>query len=355
MTAEQSNPAAQPAASPARSPLGAASRPLLRSEVQLSRADDDLIAAAPDTEYAFHGASAAALAPIAHQLDASLTVEELAGRAGVTAAELAATLDVLAADGLVIDLQEAFENPTPARFLELYLQVCKSWSTEFSSAQFWSELMSGATPPAVVLGWGIETYHYVESANEHMAASVAYCRNDTVVRRWFAQHYVEEHDHGRIFLDGLEACGLIRDQIRAAPPLASTRALINFLVELATNDSLAYAGTYGVMRGGSSIESKDVTKLCDKLTSQYGYATGLVEAIRAHSAEDVGLDHNEIVLARWLKKRGHVSPDDAQRILRAARGMADHFVLFFEGIRDYYGTRGALVPRRPCDARWLTV
>lgn len=354
MTVDQSNPDTRPAAAHAHSRLGASSRPLLRSEVQFSKVDDELVAATPDTEYVFHGASAAALGPITQQLDASLTVSELAGRAGVTATELAATIDVLAADGLVIDLQEAFDHPTPERFLEIYREVCRSWSTEFNSTEFWSEMMSGAAPSAVVLGWGIETHHYVESANEHMAASVAYCRNDTVVRRWFAQHYVEEHDHGRIFLDGLAACGLVRDQVRSAPPLASTRALINFLVELATNDSLAYAATYGVMRAGTAISAEAVTRFCDTLASQYGFARGLIEAFRAHASEDVGLNHNEIVLARWLRKRGNVSPDEAQRILRGARGMADHFILFFEGIRDHYGVRGALVPRRPCDARWLT-
>lgn len=333
-------------------PIHPASRPLLRSDAICTVTGDELIVATPHMDYDFRGTSAAALAAIVDQLDASVTVGALAARAGVTAEEVAAILQVLAEEGDVVDLQEAFESPTPDRFLDIYTQVCRSWAPEIEATPLFAELMAGTAQPATVLGWGIETYHYVESANEHMSAAVAYCRSDTVVRRWLARHYVEEHAHGQIFLDGLAACGLSPEQVRRAPPLASTRALINFLVELATNDGLAYAASYGAMRGGSSITADKATRFCDRLAGHYGFARGLIEAIRAHSTEDVTGKHDELVLARWLRRRGHVSPDDALRIFRAARGTIDRFVLYFEGIHDYYGARGAAVPRRRCDVQW---
>jgi pyrroloquinoline quinone (PQQ) biosynthesis protein C len=355
MTTEQSNLDSPPATSRLRSPIREGSRPLLRSDATFSTIADELVVATPHMDYGFRGSSATTLLAINQQLDASLTVAELAARAGVAPAEVAAILEVLSEEGDIVDLQEAFEYPTPDRFLEIYYQVCRSWVPEVEATPFMTQLMAGTAPQAMVLGWGIETYHYVESANEHMPASVAYCRNDTVVRRWLAQHYVEEHGHGQIFLDGLEACGLSPDQVRRAPPLASTRALINFLIELATNDGLAYAGTFGAMRGGSPTTAETVTRFYDHLVKHYGFAHGLAEAFHTHSSEDVALNHDEIVLSRWLRRRGHVSPDDAQRILRAARGMVDHFVLYFEGIHDYYGARGSALPRRPCDVRWDAV
>jgi hypothetical protein len=52
------------------------------------------------------------------------------------------------------------------------------------------------------------------------------------------------------------------------------------------------------------------------------------------------------VLHRLLSRETLVRPDQAQRILDAARGAAEQFILFFEEIGDYYGGERASVPCR---------
>jgi hypothetical protein len=174
----------------------------------------------------FHGDSARVLAAISERLDGSASIAELAGATGFSPSALAAVLAPLAEDGLLVDVLVALAATSAEEFLPVYKRICRSWATEMTQGPFWRTLLEGRASRELVLGWGIEFYHYVASANEHMAASVAHCRTDNLARQWLAQHYVEEHDHAAIFLDGLVACGFDADQRRRSPPLAKIIAAL---------------------------------------------------------------------------------------------------------------------------------
>jgi pyrroloquinoline quinone (PQQ) biosynthesis protein C len=334
--------------------LGLSSRPMLAPNTTISLQAEGAVVETESATYTFEGDSARIIAAVGERLDGRARLSELASEVGVSAEHLRATLDALAGDEVVIDTGVALEAISPDVFLPQYHRLCSTWAKEIYATPFWQKMESGEASRTLVLGWGVEFYHYVDGANEHMAASTCHCREDYELRRWLAHHYVDEHDHGPIFLKGLERCGLDPWQIRQAPPLASTRALINFLYELACSDSIAYAATFGIMHHEpEGMRQEQVSRYFDDMTARYGFATGLFDSIKEHAKLDEGLDHETLVLERLLRRNGTVSPDAALRILRAARSAAEHFVLFFEGIADFYGAPEATVPRRPADARWL--
>jgi len=330
-----------------------ASIPLLSPDVTVQALPGgDLSVETADTEYTFHGEGGRALAAVADRLDGSASIADLASPAEVSPESLARVLDSLVEDGLVMDARRLLQPSSVEEFLAAYHQACGLWAKEMSLGPFWSTLASGRAPRAMVLGWGVEFYHYVEAANEHMAASVAYCRGDPGARRWFAQHYAEEYNHSIIFLEGLVACGLDRDQVRRAPPLSTTRALLNHLVELATTDSLAYAGAFGLMRDSRAVRDDQRVRY-EQLIEHYPFARGMFEAIQKHNNLDQGLKHDELVLERIVQRDGRVTPEAARRIAGGARSTLEHFVLYFEGIHDAYVAPGAVLPRRAVDVRAL--
>jgi pyrroloquinoline quinone (PQQ) biosynthesis protein C len=336
--------------------LGPSSLPLLSPDAVFQRSGGDLAVDTAAMTYTFHGDSAAVLARVQDRLDGSASVEELARLQGISPNVLAEVLDVLAEDGQVLDARATIEASTPDAFLSGFMQICAFWARELTMVPFWPTLISGRAPRELVLGWGIEFYHYVEAANEHMSASVAYCRTDPEAQEWFAQHYAEEYDHSKMFLEGLVGCGLDADQVRRSPPLGSTRALINYLTELATTDSLAYAGAYGVLHHPQAEASKP-QELYGRLAEQYAFAAPFLRAVGEHAALDETLDHETLVVERILRRDGRVTPDAAKRILAGARGLTEHFTFYFDGIYDTYAgpeAASALLPRRPLDARLFT-
>lgn len=331
--------------------LGPDSIPLLSPEVTVDVGQEAVVASADEQEYVFVGDGARALAAVKHRLDGSASIATLAQGGGFSADLLIAMLSALAEDGLVLDARPVLDARSTDSFLDGFRRMCDLWAVEWQRTPFWRTMRSGDAARSLVLGWGVEFYHYVESANDHMAAAVAHCRTDQIVRRWLAEHYVEEHDHSRHFVEGLAECGFVSEQVRAAPPLPSTSALINYLVEIATTDFIAYAGTFAAMRSRLPPPPGELDRFYDGMIRLYPFARALLEKIRAHAREDVELDHHDLVIERILRERVTITPELATRIVRAARGLSEHFVLYFDGIFDFYSQPDAPLPRRPIDAR----
>jgi len=334
--------------------LGSASRPLLSARARTMMSDGQLVVDTPEIELTFSGASAAILASALDHLHGRCRVDEISARLGLNEGELKNTLQVLADDEVVIDTDAAFDARSSTAFLDAYFAECRFLSNEIFAQPFWETFLSGRAERNVVLGWGIEFYHFVDAANEHMAAAVAQCRDDPRTRAWLARHYVEEHDHASIFLDGLAGVGLDRELVRRAPPLPSTRGLINYLTELATADTIAYAGTFGVMQANREAMSRDAVERVFRLFGgQYPFATQLFDAFRQHALIDVDLKHQHLILEKICEAHTEFSPHFVARPINAARSVAEHFILFFEGIHQYYGCAGAELPRRAFDVRLI--
>ena len=283
---------------------------------------------------------------------ADAEIDEISTQLGLSESELKKTFQVLADEEVVIDASAAFDACTSEAFLDAYFAECRFLTDEIFAQPFWETLLSGRAEHNLVLGWGIEFYHFVDAANEHMAAAVAQCRDGSQTRAWLAKHYVEERDHGSIFLDGLAGVGLDRDQVRRAPPLPSTRALINYLTELASADTIAYAGAFGVMQSNREATTRDaIEQFFTFLSGQYPFATQLFDAFQRHALIDVDLKHQHLVLELICEDCKELGSEVAARPINAARSVAEQFIMFFEGIHQYYGSARMMLPRCAFDVR----
>jgi len=334
--------------------LSPASKPLISSQLSFLGSGDELEVRAYDAVYSYSDLGAKIMMALKDRLDGSRSMADLADEVGVPLEKLGEALAVLRDDGLIIDAGIMDAAQSPDEVFDAYFSFCQFWVKEVFIQPFWSVLLSGEAGRNLVLGWGIEFYHYVYSVNEHLANAVSYCRTDKMARRWIAQHYVEEHDHAEIFLEGLAACGLDREQVRNAPPLASTRALINFLNELALSDSLGYLSAFGIMQApGSGRPRGSHNRFYDGLVKHYGFAAGLFEAFRKHASIDDDLGHDDMLLKRLIRREQDVPPERRRKMMTAARDTSEYFVLYFEGIYEFYTGPGVIIPRRPFDIRMV--
>jgi len=325
--------------------------PFLAPRLSTAKMQQSFVVADDEVSLQFTGDAVELLEKVCPHIDGQQSLQALAEVAGVSVDRIAAVLDTIAEEYLLIDAAGII-NAEAADFQEVYWDECEFWAKEIVAQPFWRTLRAGGAPRAVVLGWGVEFCHFVEAANEHMALSVASCRADKQTQMWFAQHYLEEADHARIFLEGLMRCGLDGEAICIAPPLASTAALIGYLDELATSDCVAYAATFGVMQQSRHKRSKTaVDSIYDTFTELYPFAGGMFDAFRRHAMIDADLSHEKLVLERMASREGGLSPDERHRVARAVRDVTEHFILFFEGIGDYYNVPNAPLPRRALDVR----
>ena len=287
------------------------------------------------------------------RLDGTHRIDELARDAGVSTKEFGSVLSALAQRWLVIDAGSAIDGESTEQLLEAFDNESRFWSREILTLPFWRRLSSGDASANLISGWVIELYHYASAANEYMAAAVAYCHDDIRTRRHLVDRYFEQHQQSEILLEGLVASGMESERVMKAFPLASTRALINFLTELAVADWLAFSGAveilYAVNRG---TLSENVEEFYDSLVRKYPFASELLGSVSKYALSSVRARQQNGLLLQAIMGCGAVeSAAVGKRLVTALRDTHEHFVLFFEALEDSYCDPHLLLPRRPMDLR----
>jgi pyrroloquinoline quinone (PQQ) biosynthesis protein C len=321
------------------------SAPLLHRDAVAHLIDATLVVETPYWEFTIRE-QVQPLAALLSRADGVSSLCTLADQVGLDLRTAARLLEPLAEEGAVIDAAAALRTGSNG-FLDAFQQECQLMMRALSEQPFWQLVLSGGATRSLILGWGVEFTHFVEAANEYMPLGIAHANDSVAVREAFSRHYAEEAGHSAIFSEGLVCCGLDRARLALAPPLATTRALINLLVENALEGPVPYAAGFAVMQPDSEpAEREKIQAFYTNLSEMYPYASAMFQAFERHACLDVELGHHKTVFAT-LHELGGIPELSRRRAIDAARAVAEAFNLFFEGILDAYRAPETEVPRRP--------
>jgi len=199
-----------------------------------------------------------------------------------------------------------------------------------------------------VIGFAFEKYHYIEAAFEHMVIAAANATPEMMPH--LARHFIEEYTHGDIYRKGLRS--LFPDElILRSQPLPSTRALVNYLNESAQRSSFAYYSGNELLQMTENTDDERaggaVDEFYDAMRKHYPYTDKLIDSFIAHTKADQKLGHADAFLL-MCKSVPPLTRREVNDALNVAKNMAEHLVLFMDGIDTYY-EHFPIVPRRACD------
>jgi hypothetical protein len=165
-----------------------------------------------------------------------------------------------------------------------------------------------------------------------------------------ARHFIEEYAHGDIYRVGLRS--LFRDEVvLSSQPLPSTRALINFLSESAARSSFSYYAGNELLQmtenTGDEGAARAVNQFYEAMRRHYPYSAKLIDSFIAHTNADQKLGH-ESVFAEMCGSVPPLTRSEVKDALNTVRSMAEHLLLFLDGIDVAYG-RLCGAPRQPTD------
>jgi pyrroloquinoline quinone (PQQ) biosynthesis protein C len=218
-------------------------------------------------------------------------------------------------------------------------KLVTGWMTAIDGHELWQRMLDAPSYP-LVWGWMVENYHYVSGIWQHTGAAISTCP-DPVIRAELVKHLIEEFNHGRMFLQGINrACrgrtvGLPPDQTR---PLATTAAFVGTLRELGQRDWKAYALGLAFLQLTLSAGEQGVaarhTDFYQTLFAQLPEAEPLVAAMRHHDEEDTRLGHGDDTrtLLRLLASRHEIGAD----VVSAAALVPALAWSFLDGVLRHY-------------------
>ena len=323
--------------------------PRLKRSAKVTRNNGAVVIRHHRDEITLEGAGAELFARLQPRADGATAIDALAAAISEKPARVRALLDQLAQAGVVTYLSRGSDGAlTPGvEFHKLHRELCAYWLEPVYQHPFWERVANGTATRAQVLGFAIEKYHYIEGAFEHMGVAAANASPEMMPH--LARHFIEEYTHGDIYRRGLRS--LFPDEvILHAQPLPSTRALVNFLSESAQRGSFAYySGNELLQLTENTTDGAEgaINAFYEAMIKHYPYTEPLVDSFIAHTKADQKLGHADVFL-EMCQSIPPLTRREVNDALNVARDMAEHLLLFMDGIDTFYASFPAM-PRVRCD------
>jgi pyrroloquinoline quinone (PQQ) biosynthesis protein C len=324
--------------------------PFLKRTATVARSNGHVVIRHLDEEVTLEGPAAQLFTKMQPQLDGVTTLEAIAGKTAEKAERLRALTEQLAKVGVVSFMSSKDDGAlmTGVQFHALHRQRSNFWLEPVYQHPFWERVCSGKASRAQIIGFAFEKYHYIEAAFEHMGIAAANASSEMMPH--LARHFIEEYTHGDIYRKGLRSL-FPDDLILRSQPLPSTRALVNYLSECASKSSFAYyAGNEVLQMTENTGDSKDGNAVDDfyaAMRKHYPYTDKLIDSFIAHTKADQKLGHADAFM-EMCESVPPLSRREVNEALNVAKNMAEHLMLFMDGIDTFYANFEA-VPRLPCN------
>jgi pyrroloquinoline quinone (PQQ) biosynthesis protein C len=300
-------------------------------------------------EITLEGAAADIFKKVLPKLDGKATIGAIAAASDVAPERLRTLAEGLTKAGVLTAKADA-GLMSGEEFYALHRDYCNYWLDDVYRHPLWEKITSGTATRAQVLGFAFEKYHYIEGAFEHMGMAAANATPEMMPH--LARHFIEEYTHGDIYRKGLRSL-FPDDVILRSTPLPSTRALVNYLSECAAKASFSYyAGNELLQMTENTGEGEEeagsaVDDFYAAMRKHYPYTDKVINAFIAHTNADQKLGHDNAFLL-MCKSVPPLTAREVNDALNVARSMAEHLVLFMDGIDRFYA-RFPAVPRLPCE------
>jgi pyrroloquinoline quinone (PQQ) biosynthesis protein C len=324
--------------------------PLLKRSVTVARDNGHVVIRHFSEEITLEGAAAQLFSKIEPQLDGKTSIATIAEKVAVKPARLRMLAVELQKTGVLAFLSAKDDGTlmTGLEFHALHKQKCQYWLESVYSHPLWEKIVTGEASRAQVIGFAFEKYHYIEAAFEHMGLAAANATPEMMPH--LARHFIEEYTHGDIYRKGLRS--LFPDElVLHSQPLPSTRALVNYLSESATRSSFAYYSGNELLQLTENTDDEQaggaVDDFYDAMRKHYPYTDKLIDSFIAHTKADQKLGHADAFLL-MCKSVPPLTRREVNDALNVAKNMAEHLLLFMDGIDTFYG-HFATVPRLPCE------
>jgi len=323
--------------------------PLLRRTVTVARDDGHVVLRHMRDEITLEGVAAKLFTTVQTDLDGKNQIDAIAKKASAQPARLRSLFEQLEKAGVVAFLQGRDDAAlmTGIEFHALHHEYCEHWLEDVYRHPFWDRIMNGTATRSQVLGFAFEKYHYIEAAFEHMGIAAANSTPEMMPH--LARHFIEEYTHGDIYRKGLRSL-FPDDVVLRSQPLPSTRALVNYLNESAQRSSFAYYSGNELLQmteNSSGGAGDAVDTFYGAMRKHYPYTDKLIDSFIAHTKADQKLGHADAFLL-MCKSVPPLNRREVNDALNVAKNMAEHLVLFMDGIDTFYA-HFPMVPRLPCD------
>lgn len=239
----------------------------------------------------------------------------------------------------------ATSDPTDRDIRDRLARIVALWSDELGRDFIANALLDEDLPREILVGWLLETYHYVRDFAEAIGEAAARAP-DGPLKHLLKRYADEERGHERFVLRTLENLGLSAEEVAQSSPLVSTR-LIGFLMRDLFKTEPASVLLMAALVEAQELDGGLAAGFQAEIEARYALPKAALAPYFEHQAIDAQLGHQQL-FADNLALFAVDDPALLDRITDKLHDLKHGFDLQGLEIRHYYGAQaGRYLPRQP--------
>lgn len=225
------------------------------------------------------------------------------------------------------------------------LAAADIWRAQLSDTHISNEIFSGKTSKHVVMGWLLETYHYIK--HFPVALEIAAACAHGQLQQLLKDYAKQEKGHEFFILQTLLKAGLTRSEVEDSIPLISTRMIDLLLRELFTLEPSTVLLVAGIIEA-DDYNHEAANTVAAILNQVHDFPIDMLVPFFKHVDIDNQLGHQQL-----LNNNRHflqeIDPIHLHDVVNKLHDLKHAFDLQKLEIYDYYDKLGNYIPRQRVD------
>lgn len=266
-------------------------------------------------------------------------------KSGVPLQKAEAILQSLEAAGVFRDPYVPLSDIREAEVRRTLLSATRIWAEQMAETSIAVDVLEGAVPRDVVVGWMLETYHYIRHFPEVISSAA---RVSTGLLHDVLMAYAsQERGHEEFVLRTLERMGMSRDAVMTSVPLVSTRLIVLLMQEMLSGAPASAFLLAAVIEAGE-LDDGVIQQFMSAVPQRYGFPDDTFAPFFDHARLDEQLGHATLV-ERHPDLLSFSDEDQVHIVVNQLHDIKHAFDLQKLEIKDYYAHSGNYIPRQFVD------
>ena len=274
------------------------------------------------------------------------TIDEIAEKSNLSSKEVKSLIDPLI-DVNVLHLPfKPLQELTDEQITSTLLDATRIWGEQLADTSISREIFLGRTSKNVLLGWLLETYHYVKDFPEALLVASNWVNNEKL-KSVITKYAHQEKGHEEFIAKCLIKAGLSREEIEESIPLVSTRSINFLLKEIFALEPITALLVASIIEA-SEFDEESASDVAKNVALKHNLPEDLFDSFLHHINVDNDFGHQRLFIEN-LEFIKEIDRNKLHDIVNKIHDIKHAFDLQKLEIKDYYEKAGNYFPRQKVD------
>lgn len=273
------------------------------------------------------------------------TIKDIATKSSLSVEEVKSLVDpLIKADVLHLPFKP-LHQVSDVQVINTLMDAARIWGEQLADTSISKEIFLGRTSREILLGWLLETYHYVKDFPNTLCLAASYAQGE--LKTILTEYANQERGHEEFIVKCLVKAGLSREEIEGSIPLVSTRNISLLLNEIFALEPATVLIVASIIEA-SEFDGKSATKIAENIALKHGLPSDLFDSFLHHIEIDDNLGHQKL-LTENIELIKQIDKNNLHNIVNKIHDIKHAFDLQKLEIMDYYEKDGNYFPRQKVD------